>query len=113
MPQKDKRLLNAAAPGVISNLIHSSFAIGTCGYAVYVWKNLGLLGFARPAVTLPLFGIVGTWMTTNYVTNYIRELQWTSSRSKMVSLYKDQWGEKFLLDVLEPSFRLPQELDPK
>ena len=83
------------------------------GYAAYVWRKLGTRGFIRPAVVLPLGVLMGGWVGTNFVLNDVRELTFSPARTSMVSRYTDQWGSKFLLDVLEPSFRLPEELDQK
>ena len=80
---------------------------GTVSYSAYVWRNLGFKGFTRPAVAVPLGALVGGWVGYNWVANNLRELTWSSSRHKMVAKYNDQLGSKFLLDVLEPTFRLP------
>ena len=69
LTQHDKRLLNASAPGVLTHLVHASFAVGVTGYTTYIWRKLGVLGFARPAVVVPLAGMVGSWVGVNWVAN--------------------------------------------
>jgi hypothetical protein len=90
--EKDKRLLNPSAPGVISHLIHGLFLVSIPVYAYSVWSNHGAKAFLRPAVALPL----GALFTTSYlfqrVANYMRELTLGPARKNMVAFYKDQLG---------------------
>ena len=100
MTEKDKRLLNTPAPGVISSLVQGAFLCSISAYSAWTWRKLGTIGFAKPAVIVPLGGMVAGWIGTNWVMNELREWQFGPARSRMVSRYSDQWGEKFLLDVL-------------
>ena len=113
LTEQDKRLLNPVAPGVITSLIHGAYLFGMTSYSAYVWRKLGVRGFFKPTAVLPLGVLLGGWTATNFVLNEAREMTFSSARSKMVQRYTDQWGSKYLLDVLEPSFRLSEEFDQK
>jgi hypothetical protein len=105
---QDKRLLQPSGPGVITHLAHGLILASLPVYAFAVWKNHGLKAFARPLVSLPLAVLFGGSYVFQNVASYCRELTFSLPRSSMVSHYKDIYGEKFLLDVLEPTFRLPE-----
>ena len=107
LSQREKRLLQAVAPGVISHLIYGSLLAATGWYTFYAWKNLGFGFVANKKTVAVLGGLIGTTYGSQVVLNYLRELTWSFSRSNLVENYKQKYGEKFLLDVLEPTFRLP------
>lgn len=110
LQESEKKLLNASAPGVISSLGHGAILFGATVYAGFVWKNLGLAGFARPVALIPLGGFAGAFVVFNWTANYLRELTLSGPRRKLISTYKDRYGASFLLDVLEPRFRLPESM---
>jgi len=105
--------LRPSAPGVITGLIHGGILLSLPIFAFTAWKNYGIKSFARPQVFIPLGVIVGTSFTFQTVANYCRELTFSLPRANLVTRFKDTYGEKFLLDVLEPSFRLPSGLETK
>ena len=69
LTERDKRLLNTPAPGVISNLVHGAFLCSMTGYTAWVWKKLGTAGLFRPAVVVPFGGLVAGWVGANWVMN--------------------------------------------
>lgn len=111
--ESDKRLLNPSGPGVITHLGHGLIIAAVPIYAFTIWKDFGLKVFLRPVLALPIGVLVGLSVVFQNVANYCRELTFELPRSRMVSHYKDIYGEKFLIDVLEPSFRLPESLENK
>ena len=90
--EKDKRLLNPSAPGVITHLVHGLFLVSIPVYSYSVWNNFGFKAFLRPAVAVPLVGLVGTNYLFQRVANYLRELTLGPARKNMVAFYKDQLG---------------------
>jgi hypothetical protein len=90
--EKDKRLLNPSAPGVITHLVHGFLLASIPIYGYNVWRNFGVKAFLRPVVALPLGVLFGTSIAFQNVSNYVRELTLSSSRKSMVSYYKDQLG---------------------
>jgi hypothetical protein len=110
LTEQDKRLLSPSAPGVITNLEHAIFMCTTTIFAAYAWRKVGFAGFLKPLVVLPL---VGTWVGFSWINNELRELSFSSARGKMVARYTNEYGPKFLLDVLDPTFRLPEDLQSK
>ena len=85
-----------------------------CGgaiYTAYIWRSFGLKGFANPQAVIPLAGIAGSFLAVQWTANRLREFSLSGARSKLVSQYTDRYGSKFLLDVLEPSFRLPEAME--
>lgn len=111
LKEKEKRLLNPSAPGVITYVAHSFLLFTTPIYAFTMWKNFGFKSFVSPKVFIPLGLLMGTSIGFQHVANYARELTFAYPRSKLVQKYKDQYGEKFLIDVLEPTFRLPKDFE--
>lgn len=107
LKEKEKVLLNAVAPGAITHIIQGFFLLSTTTFSYYTWNNFGFKGFARPQTVVGLGGLVVSYIAFQKVTNYMRESTFAFSRSKLVKDYKEKYGEKFLIDVLDPNFRLP------
>jgi len=108
LTEKHKRLLGSPAPGPISSLFHGGLMIAMGGYSYYVWAKLGVAGFASLRALLPLGALLGSWVGFNWVANELRELHFGPGRSAMVKHYANQYGPDYLLDILDPSFRLPE-----
>lgn len=108
--EREKRLLNPSAPGVLTHVVHATLSLATPIFAYSVWRNFGAKYFLRPQVFLPLGVLVGVNIGFQNVANYMRELTLTIPRGNLVSHYKNQYGESFLLDVLDPAYRLPDSL---
>ncbi len=66
-----------------------------------------LVLYSRPQAIIRLGGVVVSYIAFQKVANYIRELNFSIPRKKLVNDYKEKYGEKFLIDVLDPNFRLP------
>lgn len=105
--------MNPSGPGVLTHLTYGLFLVSIPVYTFSVWKNFGFKAFLRPTVALPLGALVGANFVFQNVATYMRELTFEIPRTRMVNHYKDIYGEKFLIDVLEPKFRLPESLESK
>ena len=108
--EQEKRLLLPSAPGVITSLIHGGLMCSAAVYTGYIWRSFGLKGFANPQAVIPLGAIIGSSIVFQWSANRLRELSLSGARKKLVTLYSDRYGSNFLLDVLEPSFRLPESM---
>ena len=75
------------------------------GYGAYVWRGLGLRGFASKAV-IPFVGLIGFQKITLVGINWLREGLYSNKRANLVEDYKSKFGEEYLLKVLNPEFRL-------
>jgi len=107
LTEHEKRLLQPAAPGILTNLIHGLLIFSAPAYAFSVWTNHGIKTLIRPTAFLPLAAIVGGDFVFQRVSSSARELLWGQSRADLVNSYKARWGEDYLLDSLNPVFRLP------
>lgn len=105
---KEKRLLKAAEPGVLTHLGYGALLLTFPFYVIPVYRNFGLKAFLRPQVGAPLVGLIAATIAFQPLANYCRESLWSVPRRKLVEKYKDRWGEEYLLDVLNPTFRLPE-----
>lgn len=92
LQESEKKLLQPSAPGVISSLGHGAILGGATLYSLYVWKNLGIAGFTRPLVLVPIGGFAGAFVVFNWAASYLREFTLSGSRRKLVSTYKDRYG---------------------
>jgi hypothetical protein len=108
LSEQHKRLLGSSAPGVITNVMHGGLLISMAGYSTYVWSKLGLIGFVNPRAVLPLGALMGAWVGCNWVANELRDWHFSRDRAAMVKHYSNQYGANYLLDVLQPTFRLPE-----
>lgn len=57
LTHKEKRLLQAVSPGIISYTLNFGFLASQFGYVIYIWRGFGvrqLLGFK----ILPVFGLL-------------------------------------------------------
>lgn len=109
LAEREKNLLKPVAPGITTNFWHG-FLIASAGiYSAYVWRALGLKGIARnPLSVVPAGVFFGGAVAFDVLANYARELTWYFPRKNMVESYKARYGDGFLLDVLDPRFRLPE-----
>lgn len=82
--------------------------MATSGFALSVWRREGSRGFVRPQVAVTCGALFGSIFTFQFVANYFREFTLAWPRRNMVNRYRDLYGEKYLLDVLDPNFRLPE-----
>lgn len=109
LTEREKKLLRPVSPGTISCLGQGFFLVSATFYSAYIWRILGLGGIARaPLSVIPVGGLIGAGMAFNFVANYMREWTWALPRSSLVKNYSDKYGPGFLLDVLDPKFRLPE-----
>jgi hypothetical protein len=102
---KEARLLQPVNAGIISNLVGIGFMIPTSVYTVYLWRTRGFRGFGSIAV-LPIVGLYIGRQLTNEVMSYTRDYLYSIQRKELVENYKEKFGEKYLLSILDPSFRL-------
>jgi len=100
LQESEKRLLQPVAPGAITHLGYGGLLAGSAWYAFYAWRTVGLVNMLQPKTMIPLAVLLGSLVGFQVVSNYAREVQWTLPRSNLVDKYKQQYGEKFLLDVL-------------
>ena len=108
LSEHHKRLLGSSAPGPITSVIHSGLLFSMAGYSGYIWSKLGVVGFLNPRALIPLGALAGTWVGFNWVANELRELHFSPARNSMVKHYTNQYGSDYLLDILDPTFRLPE-----
>ena len=108
LSESDKRLLQPVAPGAITYLLHGAL-LSTAGLYTYsAWRNIGFSFLIKRKTLIPFVALVGLAVNFQFVANYARELiPWAYARAALVNRSKQKYGEKFLLDVLEPTFRLP------
>lgn len=102
---REKRLLNPVAPGFISYLIYGSFMAGMGVYTAYVFRSFGYKGLISKAM-IPAVGIAVGYKVVEFGLNYGRELLFAKQRGDLVEKYRNRLGKDYLLDVLDPSFRL-------
>lgn len=107
LKEKEKILLNAAAPGAITHLLQGFFIVASSSYSYYTWNNFGFKGFLRAPAVIGLGGLFASYFAFQKVSNYMREMTFAIPRRNLVNDYKEKYGEKFLIDVLDPNFRLP------
>lgn len=107
LKEKEKILLNAAGPGPITHLIHGFFIVSTTTLSYYTWNNFGFKGFLRAPAVVGLGGLCVSYLAFQKISNYMREMTFALPRRNLVNDYKEKYGEKFLIDVLDPNFRLP------
>lgn len=86
-------------------MVDNTFKLSIAGYVAYVWRSLGWKGFASKAA-IPLAALIVGHRATMYGVNFIREGVFSFHRSQMVEKYTNQYGAEFLLNALNPSFRL-------
>ena len=79
--------------------------MATGSYSYYLWRTRGLKGFASIAA-IPIAALVGTRLATNEGLSYVRDYLFYFQRKELVRNYTEKYGEKFLLNVLNPAFRL-------
>ena len=109
LKSNEKYLLKSAEPGALTHILHGFTLLLVPAYFLPVYRNFGMKGFLRPKVTAPLFGLIGLNIVLQPIANRFRESLWSGSRERLVENYKEKWGEEYLLDVLNPTFRLPEE----
>ena len=78
---------------------------GMGGYTAYVFRSFGYQGLVSKAM-IPVVGIAVGFKAVEYGLNYGREMLFSRQRGELVEKYKNRLGKDYLLDVLEPSFRL-------
>lgn len=66
---------------------------------------MGFQGFATKAL-LPVFGIGAAYKAAEYLVNSGRELQFSNQRKNLVEKYRRKFGQNYLLDILDPAFKL-------
>ena len=87
MKANDTRLLQQVNPGPITYLVNAGFMLSASGYGFYVWRTLGVRGFASLAV-LPLAVLVGARKVSLNGLNIAREKLYSAEREEMVNRYK-------------------------
>lgn len=102
---RESRLLQPVTPGPITYFINAGFYISAGLYGAYLWRTRGIRGFGTLAV-LPFAGLIAGRYITNEGLSYLRDFFYFNQRKAMVNSYAGKYGEDFLLDVLNPSFRL-------
>ena len=102
---REKRLLNPVAPGFISYLIYGTFAGSMSVYSAYLFRTMGYQGFATKAVA-PVIVIGVAYKAVEYGLNAGRELLFSRQRKNLVEKYQRKFGPNYLLDILDPAFRL-------
>ena len=68
---KEKRLLQAVAPGIISYILNFGFLASQGLYTIYIWRGFGLRGLFGFKI-LPLAGLLGAQYVTMRGVNYVR-----------------------------------------
>lgn len=104
---REKRLLEPVAPGFLTYSFYAFTASLTAGYGAYVWRGYGYMGFLGKPV-IPFIGLYLFCKGSQYGVNYIREQLYTPERNQLVDQYRMRFGEQYLLDVLDPSFKLTE-----
>lgn len=108
LTEREKKLLKPVGPGITTNFWHGFLVATATVYSAYLWRSLGLKGIIRnPLSVIPSGVLIGGAIGFDIFANYIRELTWIIPRRNMVKSYSAKYGENFLLDVLDPKFRLP------
>jgi hypothetical protein len=102
---REKRLLQPVAPGFISYVIYGTFFGSMSVYTAYVFRSLGYKGLVSKAI-IPVAGFAVGYKVVEYGLNWGREFLYAGERSELVEKYKNRLGKEYLLDVLEPGFRL-------
>lgn len=101
----EKRLLQPVAPGFISYMIYGVFYASIGGYSAYVFRSFGYKGLVSKAM-IPALALFAGYKAVDYGLNIGRELLFSRQRSELVEKYKRKLGKEYLLDVLDPEFRL-------
>ena len=102
---REKRLLEPVVPGFLSYLIYGGFLAVMGGYTAVVFRSHGYQGLISKAM-LPVIALGVSMKGTEYGLNYGREMLYSRQRNALVENYKKRLGENYLLDVLDPKFRL-------
>jgi hypothetical protein len=105
MPQKDQRIINPVRPGVLSWMAVMGAYGTTALWGIYVWRTLGFKGFLGKG-GLVFAGLWGASLASIRVCDELREMSAWWRRSKLVNKYRSKYGDEYLLQVLDPSFRL-------
>jgi hypothetical protein len=78
------------------------------GYSAYVFRFHGYQGLISRAM-LPVVVLGVGFKAVEYGINFGRELLFSRHRGDLVQKYKNKLGESYLLDVLDPSFRISSQ----
>jgi hypothetical protein len=105
IPAKDIRLINPVKPGVISWLSIMGMTFIGATWGAFIIRTSGVRGFYGKG-GLVLLGIVAVSVTMTRIIDEAREMTVYWQRKKLAQQYRDKYGDKYLLKVLDPSFQL-------
>ena len=72
LKEKEKILLNAAAPGAITGIFQGIYIVSTSALTYYTWNNFGFKGFLRPQAIIGLGGIAASYICFQKIANFMR-----------------------------------------
>ena len=101
----ERRLLQPVAPGFLSYFAYGSMLSILGSYTVYSWRGFGYKMFiSKPVV--PLIGLYVAFKGSMYGINFVREQLYGPERRRLAEHYRNEFGDEYLLEVLNPAFKL-------
>jgi hypothetical protein len=80
LTEKEKRLLEPVAPGIISSIAITLPLLINSFIAFNIWRKNGIRGIFTQKSLFTLGGLSVLTLITTHTVNYLRELQWYSAR---------------------------------
>ena len=104
--EQDKQVLKPVQPGAISWGLLWGFIGVRAGYAAWTFSVGGFKSLLGPRFLLTQVGLFALQKLTMFGVDNLRELAGSKYKEQVARKYRALFGDKFLLDVLNPEFNL-------